>query len=513
MPRWLLRQYRRLFPLPLLDSGVIPTSVTLDYRADRWDLERIVLDAVSNHLPDDTGGSRVLIAWKDGDRWRDDPLPARNSVDGVRVSDDGPGYDVGLLGLLHSTKSAGRAVGQFGEGLKLLSAACLREGYAVEFRSRDWIAQPRVEAVRVDGERIDRLCFAVERAPPIDGSRTTFLSPDSRLLDEFRSLPEKMLHFADGQDVLYGGRDVCTHGGPGSRIIMPKGGPSLYVRGVLVRNAIGGSGGVPAVFSYDLDTRDISPDRQLVDTNTARRLIGKLLLACDNTQVLDRVFKAAECRQFRIEFDALLGAAPSIPYSSDGGPQDRWRGAFEKLYGTESFMESGDYEADEDARRMGYRVVRLHDSVMQFLRYCCVPTAQDLSLRTRHEWMDPKDLTENEKRIFADVARLHEYYDLGSPPSVRIFLRCSYVRSDRHGREVVAVVEPLQGSYVTWLDGSHEVLIARQVLSDRRELVQTYLHEIVHHRTGARDYTREYAEGVLRILTEKYIADRVIDRA
>ena len=40
---------------------VIETSVTLQYQADQWSTERIALDGVQNHLPTDSGGSRVDI--------------------------------------------------------------------------------------------------------------------------------------------------------------------------------------------------------------------------------------------------------------------------------------------------------------------------------------------------------------------------------------------------------------------------------------------------------------------
>ncbi|HIH12608.1 MAG: hypothetical protein QT02_C0006G0031 [archaeon GW2011_AR9] len=42
----------------------IETSLTTDYRKERWGLERIVLDGISNHLPADSKGTTVSVKFK-----------------------------------------------------------------------------------------------------------------------------------------------------------------------------------------------------------------------------------------------------------------------------------------------------------------------------------------------------------------------------------------------------------------------------------------------------------------
>lgn len=42
----------------------IPTSLTLDYGKDIWNEERIMLDAIQNHLPQDAEGGNIYLRFK-----------------------------------------------------------------------------------------------------------------------------------------------------------------------------------------------------------------------------------------------------------------------------------------------------------------------------------------------------------------------------------------------------------------------------------------------------------------
>ena len=46
------------------------TSIALSYRQSAWGIERIVLDAISNHLPKDSGGTKVNVLLKQGENYR-----------------------------------------------------------------------------------------------------------------------------------------------------------------------------------------------------------------------------------------------------------------------------------------------------------------------------------------------------------------------------------------------------------------------------------------------------------
>src|SRR3989338_2756926 len=158
---------------------VIETSVTLQYQADQWSTERIALDGIQNHLPTDSGGSRVDIDFLVNGAWT--PYSRRTTispsqVEAIRFVDDGKGYSCDLLGVFHSSKaSEKRSVGQFGEGVKMLSAACVREGIDLGLRSRDWSAIPTVREFTADEQRVQQLQYNLFRHDErIQGSATIF---------------------------------------------------------------------------------------------------------------------------------------------------------------------------------------------------------------------------------------------------------------------------------------------------------------------------------------------------
>ena len=62
-----------------------------------------------------------------------------------------------------SSKQEGDAIGQFGEGLKMVSAACLRNGILPKFRSRNWIAMPLANKQDVDEREISQLGYVTVR--------------------------------------------------------------------------------------------------------------------------------------------------------------------------------------------------------------------------------------------------------------------------------------------------------------------------------------------------------------
>ena len=137
----------------------------------RWGSERIVLDGIQNHLPGDSGGTKVEIRYRIKNRWyqfrQGRRLAAKGEpVSAVAFSDDGRGFDYRKLGIDYSDKPLDNrtrgvaplgAVGQFGEGLKLATAAALAEGMAVEIFSRNWRAVPMWKPMPVEGTVVRRL--------------------------------------------------------------------------------------------------------------------------------------------------------------------------------------------------------------------------------------------------------------------------------------------------------------------------------------------------------------------
>lgn len=135
----------------------IETSLTLDYRKNKWGMERIVLDTVSNHLPADSQGTIISVEYLQDGQWIDfRDADKIKTVETIRIKDNGKGFSHKLLDVLYSTKTHDNtSVGQFGEGMKLVAAASLRNGLDMEYRSRDWLAKPYAKNEIIDTNELE----------------------------------------------------------------------------------------------------------------------------------------------------------------------------------------------------------------------------------------------------------------------------------------------------------------------------------------------------------------------
>ncbi len=313
----------------------IETSLTLDYRRERWGLERLVLDGVSNHLPNDSLGTRVSVKLKQaGVYYELHEADCTKPVDEIVFEDDGAGYDAKLLSVLFSTKRADElSVGQFGEGLKMVAATALRENVDLEYHSRNWIAKPSAKHETIDGHELDRLCFEIiENGYNIQGSRTVIHNPSQIVINEIFNIPTKILAlnrtyselfnekdrpktfikreyeknplgFGARERVLqeklkqrYHDRIIDLHPAEelGEKIIGELKSPArkkrhLFVKGVRVIE-------IPALFDYDLGLEHITPDRSSVNEDKIQERINNLVVDCTNQEVITRILqRAQEC--------------------------------------------------------------------------------------------------------------------------------------------------------------------------------------------------------------------------
>jgi hypothetical protein len=239
-PSWLRLPRRRTL------DNMIQTSVTMKYSAARWSTQRIALDGIQNHLPGDAKGTRTDIEFEVDGQWVPRDTYTAGDISAIRFTDDGKGYDSALLGVFHSTKEDNpEAVGYFGEGIKMLSAACLREDIDLELRSRDWSAKPVATTLKVDGEKIRRLDYSVTAKERINGSQTIFRSPTPQLIDYVKHMDRKVLLLR--KDF----RPIYTQGK--QQVIDSEG--DVFVKGVFISDTFKDR----LMFSYGLD---VIPNRQ-----------------------------------------------------------------------------------------------------------------------------------------------------------------------------------------------------------------------------------------------------------
>lgn len=344
------------------------TSIPLSYRSAKWGARRIVLDSTSNHLPSDVeGSSKMQIEFKIRPRfhgqhtwvpWKDyDP---RDKAEAVRVVDDGEGYDYNYLSLFLS-KKGGEEVGQFGEGLKLITTACVRrkrEGKAddlkVKFQSTDWVAGPVInERTLRDGKTVSVLCFQIlTDLPLIRGSMTTISSPDEEIVDFFRKVDDYVLPLRDDFVPLYSSSAGSLFIESDQRAASAG---SVFNRGVYITDNYSDK----LLFSYNIGTKNISPDRDDVDFATLQNSVHAVISSCKRPDVITRLLKKAaeEEAEGYLEFSDL-----PLP----DNVAEAWKGVFYELYGDNAVLFT-DPDATLEARHKGFQVIKLNENIAKTL--------------------------------------------------------------------------------------------------------------------------------------------------
>ncbi|MBI4079474.1 MAG: hypothetical protein HY429_04240 [Candidatus Levybacteria bacterium] len=171
----------------------IEATHSIDYGEGKvWDdPRRIFGDVVQNHL--DEVGKEMKVTYRverDGERlWIDEPTLlepdyANAQIVGVSFSDNGRGYTTrGALVFGEETKRLGGRRGKFGEGLKMLSASCVRNGFDLTLQSRSWSAKvtSRPQQVIAHGRKQTKrmVGFNMEwQEKPREGSITEIMLPE-----------------------------------------------------------------------------------------------------------------------------------------------------------------------------------------------------------------------------------------------------------------------------------------------------------------------------------------------
>jgi len=495
----------------------IDTSITLDYRRSAWGLERIVLDGVTNHLPEDSNGTNISIKLKQEGQYvslkEADP---QKKTEEIVFEDDGSGYDVGMLSILFSSKTADElSVGQFGEGLKLVAAAALRNGVDIEYHSKNWIAKPFAKPEKIGGHNIEKLCFAIqENGFNLDGSRTVIRNPDDDLMRQVCQLPDKVLALNDSYKVL--GEEDFNEKAYTSRIIqLGNGDTSLFIKGVKVQNS-------ESIFSYDLGLNNITPDRIFADRDRVLDSIEDLLKHHASPEAIKTVLLKASSEpdgfyeEFQAFFNRKASSDPHRYYSKSvhkgfGKEADllspweeelerktksnHWALAFKELFGENAVLESHDVNENRDAELMGYTPVKLNAGVAGYLIKNGIKNVVGLVKEREYKWIDRAELTESERSLIDKVDEINQVI-LGEPKPVDV--RVYQGLFTKTGREI----ESSLGVFVTEPNGPGYIGVRRDQLGSLENFTKTYIHELGHHITGARDYSRAFTDFFVKALSE-----------
>ena len=444
----------------------IPTSLTLEYGKDIWNEERILLDAVQNHLPHDSGGSTIGLRFKTKDgKWHpfsELPDTPDQQVQALKIYDDGRGYDSRLLGFFYSTKGASESTGKFGEGLKMLCVASLRKGVDMTLCSQNWSAKPRALKQEIDGEEIDQLVFDVTHAVKkremdddkgiYQSSSTTFSNPTLELLQEFRQINKKVLAIEKTKPV---------EKTPNGDVLSLEGG-MVYVRELLI------PGDHNLLFTYHLPRLEIkNRDRSFVDQQELIPAIAQIWSQTENPEVIKSFL-------FKANLEAQKGGGKDkIEFSMDFSPKDRenWKKIFEEIFGKDTAirdMRSEDYDAMQQNKHVGLDLVSFPSSVYRVLQRLGLPTYESrLQEMTDVEHIPDEELTAEEKALMEVLTAIDEYLPNNRQSDIHVYKRKSA------GQKVAA----------GYSDGV-SIHLLRETLTDFTRAADVYVHEKTHHNTG-----------------------------
>ncbi|MBI5390802.1 hypothetical protein HZB02_04880 [Candidatus Woesearchaeota archaeon] len=296
-------------------------------------------------------------------------------VEEVIIEDDGTGFDFHRLKYLESTKSPlDPSIGQFGEGTKLAATGALRKHLLMQYYSQDWCATPSItenhEKLRKwehsvlieEDQTIPTLTFNVETdLPVISGSKTVFSAPNDELVKIVQNIGSYMLYFNKDYEVLFESRSDRNSPSPtaGDRMLDIKQGgkTAFFVKGVVVSGIQ-----KPSIFSYDLQTDKINPDRNFADDREVQKKVSALVSNCTHEGTIETILQKAETIGYAGKTD-LVEMVHLESYAWTDPVKTAWRNVFQRLYtdcssGQPVVLADGT-QSDKDASFLGYRVLSL----------------------------------------------------------------------------------------------------------------------------------------------------------
>lgn len=460
--------------IPDFLTEMLPTSLTMETGEETWGEERIMLDAVQNHLPRDCGGEKLGLRFKTKDgvwheygellAFEDDQIAA------IKIFDDGRGYDYRKLGLIHSDKEDKEAAsGKFGEGLKMLAVAALRMGTDVSLYSRNWQAKPKSVSQQIDNKEVKQLCFDVTssvKTKTMDkddkqrdqSSATVFSNPSKALIQEFRAVNKKVLAIDNPTPIekTSVGDILSTDNG------------LVYVRDILM------TGNHHTLFSYHLKKAQVKiRERNLIPAEDLRPVLEEILSEVKSPEIIRAyLFKASRAKE------RVKGQQERFEFTFSFMPKHRevWKSVFEEVFGKDVAIRdiaSTDFDALHQNQHVGLELVTVPSAVYVTLKELNLPTYESrLAELTDVEEIKNDELTEAERRVVSFLGRLDEYMPLPS---------------NRPSEIVIYEKKKPDQKVAAGFARDEKVYLLREILSNLEQAADTYFHEKTHHNVGAPD--------------------------
>lgn len=424
----------------LLDNRII-FPILSDY-CPNWDKQTAIKEFISNALDTETD---VSADYKDSN---------------IIIEDKGLGLNKRNL-LIGSTTSSdiGKAIGNFGEGLKMSALVLSRLKCNLEIETVGFtIKSSMMKATNFNAEV---LVFDLIENKRTEGTKIIFKGTKKELdlaKDAFLAFNNSYIRVSDKEDVY-------TPGGV------------LFVNGVQIMK-------INSEYSYDLrgtaGKRLLNRDRNSLNIDDAKHLISYLISETKSENVIKNVLTLKDISKL----ENLMG---SYYYQIRGYNKKRWQRVMKKVY-ENCCLPLNNSESNLVAKDRGLNVLlNIPQSIHMILRHLGMSYADKAVKDGDVEYINDKIVNEKDLNEF-EKNRWSLIKNVASKEYGEDILNKIYISSE--------LSDPYEGSclglYSPLLD---KCFILRDLLSEKYSLgkaLGVMFHEITHMRTGYYDRTREF---------------------
>lgn len=476
-------------------------GLSLDYEKDKWGPLRIVLDFLQNHIDATLANylrNKVAIEFQiiGNSNW----LPyselqnhKNDDIVSIRFRDESPrGYVHENLKQFGSKKPSNQVtqIGQFGEGLKIASAACLRLGLNVDLRSRDWGAEAFSYEVAIGNfftrEEYKNLGFRIYTNKDwCNGSETIIKRPQGKklrwlknksfdeIIETLRNLKQyvlfhKLLELSkeDSIPMLVTSRgDIisCDEG-------------KIFIKNFFITSEESDH----LIFSYNFHNLGTNRDRDIVSNIELKQAVGEVLSQIDSRKLIEKVIIEANKNPHGklYEFQDLTRLKAFKKNANF------WASTFRGLFGENAVLASGSAHALKEAEFIGYKVISINKEVANNIRQGGILFDSEVISPT-YQFLRNCDLTTHEKNVL-ELARFLDANEIVFPKNYstdyKVFEEAKNSVDNRPMPQIRGCAN---------LDG-RLIAFKRETLHNSYLFLKVYIEEKAHQLSRATDGTREH---------------------
>lgn len=480
-------------------------GLSLDYEKERWGPLRIVLDGLQNHADaarkcSDTNGQPTIAAVEFQLIGKKGWLPfselskySNDQICALRFRDESKdGYSHGHLAQFGSEKrrSTSLQVGEFGEGIKIASAASLRLGLNITLKSQDWVAEayPYNNTIKDSDTSIEHhtnLAYHIYQNPRIKGSETIIYLGEkvtsagrknfNLVLDVAKDLRKYVLRSKElglhSEDLL------PLHSNKRGYIISSEQG-DVYVKDFYITS----EEKERLIFGYNFMDLKTNRDRDIVSANQLIESVGEIISNVSNKELIKKIIEKSvknqhgKYHEFQ-DISAYPGFAPN---------KKIWAEVFKDLYGNKAVLASGNGDAAKEAQYMGFQVINANTNIAKVLHSAGILFDNEV-IAAEYDFLQESDLTSQERAVL-DIARYWDQNEIIFPASnIPTDYKVFEVARNKYDKT------PIPGILgCADIAGRRHIAFKRSVLHDPINFLETYLEEKAHQLSGAPDGSREH---------------------